>query len=64
MGRDTNEKITDGARGMFEKMTGYVYFLSIHNIFPLHGVNMYGGRVVKATKYLVAFNNIDGKYSC
>jgi len=22
MGRDTNEKITDGARGMFEKMTG------------------------------------------
>lgn len=35
MGRDTNEKITDGARGMFEKMTRYVYFLSIHHIFPL-----------------------------
>lgn len=26
MGRDTNEKITDGARGLFEKATGYVYF--------------------------------------
>ncbi|TVY39636.1 hypothetical protein LOCC1_G006970, partial [Lachnellula occidentalis] len=23
MGRDTNEKITDGARGMYEKATGY-----------------------------------------
>lgn len=22
LGRDTNEKITDGARGMFEKLTG------------------------------------------
>jgi hypothetical protein len=26
MGRDTNEKITDGARGLFEKATGYVFF--------------------------------------
>jgi hypothetical protein len=26
MGRDTNEKITDGARGLFEKATGYVLF--------------------------------------
>jgi hypothetical protein len=26
MGRDTNEKITDGARGLFEKATGYVWF--------------------------------------
>lgn len=24
MGRETNEKITDSARGMFEKVTGYV----------------------------------------
>jgi hypothetical protein len=24
MGRDTNEKITDGVRGMYEKATGYV----------------------------------------
>jgi hypothetical protein len=24
MGRDTNEKITDGARGLYEKATGYV----------------------------------------
>jgi hypothetical protein len=28
MGRDTNEKITDGVRGMYEKATGYVCFLS------------------------------------
>jgi hypothetical protein len=27
MNRDTNEKITDGARGLFEKATGYVLFL-------------------------------------
>jgi hypothetical protein len=27
MNRDTNEKITDGARGLFEKATGYVSFL-------------------------------------
>jgi hypothetical protein len=26
MGRDTNEKITDGARGLYEKATGYVLF--------------------------------------
>ncbi|PMD67690.1 uncharacterized protein K444DRAFT_606590 [Hyaloscypha bicolor E] len=26
MSRDTNEKITDGARGLFEKATGYVFF--------------------------------------
>lgn len=47
MGRDTNEKITDGARGMFEKMTGYVCFLSIP--FPSHGVNLCEGRVIRAT---------------
>lgn len=25
MGRETNEKITDGARGLYEKATGYVF---------------------------------------
>jgi hypothetical protein len=30
MGRDTNEKITDGARGLYEKATGYVSFFPIH----------------------------------
>jgi len=29
MGRDTNEKITDGARGLYEKATGYVSFFPI-----------------------------------
>lgn len=27
-----NEKITDGARGMFEKATGYVYTSSFFNL--------------------------------
>lgn len=26
--RDQNEKITDGARGLYEKQTGYVFFIS------------------------------------
>jgi hypothetical protein len=27
MNADTNERITDGARGVYEKSTGYVIFL-------------------------------------
>jgi hypothetical protein len=27
LGRDTNEKITDGARGLYEKATGYIFLL-------------------------------------
>ena len=30
MGRDTNEKVTDGARGFYEKQTGYVHINSMH----------------------------------
>jgi hypothetical protein len=30
MSRDTNEKITDGARGFYEKQTGYVHINSMH----------------------------------
>lgn len=29
MGGATNEKITDGARGMYEKATGYVIFVAV-----------------------------------
>lgn len=28
LSRDQNEKITDGARGLYEKQTGYVFFVS------------------------------------
>lgn len=34
MGRDTNEKITDGARGLYEKATGYVSLFSPPSLNP------------------------------
>jgi hypothetical protein len=35
LGRDQNEKITDGARGLYEKATGYACFSFCLLLLPL-----------------------------
>jgi hypothetical protein len=61
MGRDTNEKITDGARGLYEKATGYVFFFFLDSRFAREGEGRNNKR--QPNTVLRCSKNLDAKYS-